>query len=92
MHVLDGRYDGSLAFENLVGDDEKVCHTLKAAKPVFAFHVLLARLERVALGSFADGYDVDVHSASYSLRDIVQVSGRHADIHPRVSDVDLLDE
>jgi hypothetical protein len=54
IHILEGKYDGNLAFDKLVGNDRKVAQTVLAAKPKFAFQVFLAKMERVAQGVFMD--------------------------------------
>jgi hypothetical protein len=96
IHILEGEYDGKLSLDNLVGDDEKVATTMIAAKPDNIFHVLLAKMERLAWGVFMDYGSrcetLGVESTRFLLREIVQLVGNDVDIYPGVSEVDLLDE
>jgi hypothetical protein len=96
IHILEGKYDGDLTFDKLVGNNRKVAQTVLAAKPKFAFHVFLAKMERVAQGVFMDytnGIEtLHVDRTEYHSRQIVQRDESDVDIYPSVSEVDLLDE
>jgi hypothetical protein len=96
IHILEGKYDGDLAFDKLVGNDRKVAQTVLAAKPKCAFQVFLAKMARVAQGLFMDYTNrietLHVDRTEHYLRQIVQWDGSDFDIYPSVSEVDLLDE